>query len=73
MIYQISGCSEALKKWLQRFLVENDFEYYLNKMANGWCFDFDQTKESVSKEVFLDALTRSGLSDADKRFKIELF
>lgn len=70
-IYQISGCSDSLKTWVQNLLDENGFEYHLNKMTDGWCFDLDQTKEWISKPSFFELLADSNLSDLDKQFVLQ--
>jgi hypothetical protein len=58
---------------VQNLFTENDIDYHLNKMSDGWCFDIEQTKKCISKTIFVERLAISNLDDSDKQFLLSVF
>ena len=72
MIYQISGCSDALTSKLSAYLNKNNIWHFISAHNDGAQIDFNETKETISKETFMDWLARSGLADIDKQFVLQI-
>jgi hypothetical protein len=70
MIYQISGCSDVFVSKLSTYLTKNNIWHYISAHDDGAQIDFNETKETISKETFMDWLAISGLSDTDKQFTL---
>tara|TARA_R110002126_G_scaffold147382_1_gene293476 strand:+ start:438 stop:659 length:222 start_codon:yes stop_codon:yes gene_type:complete len=73
MIVTISGCSDALTSKLSTYLKKNNIWHFISAHDDGAQIDFNETKELISKETFMEWLAGSGLSDADKQCELMEF